>query len=80
MRRELETLESAGAWGGPVYRYGPATLRCLPGGHVCQLQMPGHPLDGRTFGSAGTIAPLVDLWVEERRLPVYMRAVPPAGT
>ncbi len=41
--------------------------------------MPDHPLHGCTFGVPGTITPLVDLWVEERRLPSYMRAVPKAG-
>ena len=38
--------------------------------------MDGHPLHGMTFGVVGTITPLVDLWLEERRLPDYMRAVP----
>ncbi len=47
--------------------------------HVCILLMPAHPLHGCTFGVVGTITPLVDLWVEERRLPDYMRAVPKAG-
>ena len=41
--------------------------------------MPGHPLDGHTFGVVGTITPLVDLWIRERRLPAYMRAVKPDG-
>lgn len=40
--------------------------------------MEGHPLHGHSFGVVGTITPLIDLWVEERRLPSYMRAVPPA--
>ena len=48
----------------------------MKGGHVCGLFMEGHPLDGCTFGVVGTVTPLVDIWVEERRLPVYMRAVP----
>ncbi len=38
--------------------------------------MEDHPLHGATFGVVGTVTPLVDLWVEERRLPSYMRAVP----
>ena len=38
--------------------------------------MPGHPLDGMTFGVPGTITPLVDLWIRERRLPDHMRLVP----
>jgi hypothetical protein len=29
-------------------------------------------------GLAGTIMPLVDLWLDERRLPNYMRLVPKA--
>jgi hypothetical protein len=40
--------------------------------------MEGHPLDGSTFGVVGTVTSLIDLWVEERRLPGYMRAVPKA--
>jgi hypothetical protein len=31
-----------------------------------------------SFGVAGTITLLVDLWLVERRLPSYMRAVPKA--
>ena len=41
--------------------------------------MPDHPLNGSTFGVPGTLTKLVDLWVEERRLPSYMRAVPKPG-
>ncbi len=41
--------------------------------------MPGRPLHGQGFGVVGTITPLVDIWVEERRLPKYMRVVPKAG-
>jgi hypothetical protein len=37
-----------------------------------------HPLTGMSFGVAGTITPLVDLWLDEGRLPTYMRAVPKA--
>ncbi len=58
--------------------HGFMTPRCK-GGHVCALLMPGHPLDGATFGVPGTVTKLVDLWVEERRLPSYMQAVPKAG-
>ncbi len=45
---------------------------------MCALLMPDHPLHGGTFGAVGTITPLIDLWVEEKRLPSYMRAVPKA--
>jgi hypothetical protein len=38
--------------------------------------MPAHPLHGHSFGVAGTITPLVDLWLDAGRLPRYMRAVP----
>ncbi len=38
--------------------------------------MKDHPLHGATFGVPGTITPLIDLWVDERRLPNYMRLVP----
>jgi hypothetical protein len=40
--------------------------------------MSDHPLYGRSFGCIGTGTPLVDLWVEEERLPSYMRLVPKA--
>jgi hypothetical protein len=51
----------------------------MKGGHVCRLLLPAHPLNGMSFGVVGTIAPLVDLWLDEGRLPAYMRAVPPVG-
>ncbi|WP_268885184.1 hypothetical protein [Belnapia arida] len=38
--------------------------------------MPEHPLHDHSFGAAETITPLVDLWLNEERLPRYMRAVP----
>ena len=66
---------AVGPWGGPVYSYRGAEIRCNKGGHVCSLFMEDHPLNGSSFGVVGTITPLIDLWVEERRLPSYMRAV-----
>ena len=32
-----------------------------PGGHVCGLFMPEHPLHGCSFGVVGTVTSLVDL-------------------
>ena len=77
-RPEPELTAANGPWGGPVYRHRGAEIRCNKGGHVCGLFMEGHPLDGWSFGVLGTVTPLVDLWVEERRLPGYMKAVPKA--
>jgi hypothetical protein len=63
-----------GPWGGPTYSYRGARIECYPGRHVCGLFMPEHPLGGgTTFGVAGTITPLVDLWTDEGRLLAYMR-------
>ena len=75
-RPEPELVTAEGPWDGPVCRHRGAEITCTKGSHVCELRMPGHPLDGSTFGVVGTITPLVDLWVEERRLPSYMKAVP----
>ncbi len=80
-RPEPELVAAEGPWGGPVFRYHGAEIRRLKGGHVCALLMPDHPLNGSIFGVPGTVTKLVDLWVEERRLPSYMRAVSkPGGT
>ncbi|MBL6082820.1 hypothetical protein JMJ56_33290 [Belnapia sp. T18] len=68
-----EQTAAAGPLGGPSYTYRGATIDCQKGGHVCRLVMPDHPLHGRGFGVVGTITPLVDLWLDERRLPNYMR-------
>ena len=78
-RTEPELVTAEGPWGGPVYAHRSAEIRCGKGGHVCSLLMEGHPLHGHTFGVAGTITPLVDLWLDERRLPEHMRLVPKAG-
>jgi hypothetical protein len=51
-------------------------IDCLKGGHVCRLDLDGHPLSDTTFGVVGTITPLVDLWLEEGRLPNHMRPMP----
>jgi hypothetical protein len=42
------------------------------------LRMPDYPLHGRGFGVVGTITPLVDLWLDEGRLPGYTRLIEPA--
>ena len=78
-RPDPELTAAEGPWGGPVYSYRDAEIRCAKGGHVCALFMPDHPLDGMTFGAPGTITHLVDLWLRERRLPAHMRTVPKAG-
>ena len=77
-RSEFEPTGADGRLGGPSHAYRGAFIECQKRGHVCRLRMDGHPLDGHSFGAAGTITPLVDLWVDEGRLPSYMRAVPKA--
>jgi hypothetical protein len=74
---ELQVKAAEGPWGGPTYTYRGAEIRCSKGAHVCGLVMEGHPLSGMSFGVAGTITPLVDLWIEEQRLPDYMKLVGP---
>jgi hypothetical protein len=74
-----EQTAAHGPLGGPSYTYRNAGIDCLKGGHVCLLRMASHPLDGRSFGVVGTITPLVDLWLDEGRLPNYMRLVGKAG-
>ena len=76
---EPEMTAAEGAWGGPVHPHLGAEARCNKGGHVCAPLLEGHPLHGATFGVVGTVMPLVDLRVEEGRLPGYMRTVPKAG-
>ncbi len=80
-RPEPEMTTAAGPWGGPVYSYRGAEIRCNKGGHVCcALLMEGHPLHGHTSGAAGTVAGLFDQGVETGRLPDHLRAVPkPSG-
>ena len=71
-----EETTAEGPWGGPSFRYRGAEIHCLKGGHVCGLHLAGHPLDGKSFGAPGTIHPLIDLWLDEKRLPSHMRAAP----
>lgn len=78
-RAEPEQTAAVGPLGGPSYGYRGAVIDCQQGGHVCRLQMPDHPLHGRGFGVVGTITPLVDLWLDERRLPRHLRVVTPAA-
>jgi len=67
----IEQLAAEGPWDGPSYRG--AEIHCCPGGHVCGLVMRDHPLNGATFGVVGTITSLVDRWLDEGRLPRYIR-------
>jgi hypothetical protein len=79
-RPEPETLVTAtGPLGGPSYSHRGAVIDCQPGGHVCRLRMPGHPLDETSFGSPGTIPYLVDLWLDHQRLPPWIRLVEKKG-
>jgi hypothetical protein len=71
-----EQTAATGPWGGPTYSYRGARIECMAGGHVCALFLEGHPFSGQTFGTMGTITPLVDQWVEGKRLPDYMKVVP----
>ena len=74
----LEETAADGPLGGPSYAYRGATIDCLKGGYVCRPSMEARPLHGLSFGVAGTITPLIDLWLDEGRLPDSMRAVPKA--
>ena len=76
LRHALLETAAKGPWGGPCFSYRGAEIRCLPGGNVCGLFMDEHPLHGASFGVPGTITPLVDRWLDDGRLPLYMRAVP----
>jgi hypothetical protein len=62
-----------GPWDGPTYSYRGARIECAPGGDVCGLFMPEHPLHGRNFGVVETVTALVDLWADTGWLPSYMR-------
>ncbi len=74
-RPQPEQTDAKGPWGGPTYSFRGTRIECCPGGYVCGLFLKGHPLHGMSFGVVGTVTPLVDLWLGERRLPSYMRAV-----
>jgi hypothetical protein len=76
---QLTETAAEGPFAGPTCAYRGAVIDCLKGGHVCRLLLPAHPLTGMSFGVAGTITPLVDLWLDEGCLPAYMRAMPKAG-
>ena len=71
-----ERANSNGPWGGPTYGHKAARIGWAPGGHICGLSMEAHPLHGLTIGAVGTVTPLLDLWLNEGRLPANMRAVP----
>jgi hypothetical protein len=71
---QLVQTSAQGPWDDPSYRYRDAEIHCLPSGQFCGLTMRDHPLNGVTFGVVGTIPPLIDLWLDERRLPGYIRA------
>lgn len=69
----LEETAKPGPWGGSTFAYRGARIECLPGDHVCGMFLDGHPLSSCSFGAPGTITLLVDLWIEKRQLPGYMR-------
>jgi hypothetical protein len=77
-RPEPELTVVEGRLGGPSYAYRGAAIDCRPGGDVCTLLMSDYPFHGWGLGSVDTIKLLIDLWLEERRLPKYMRVFPPA--
>ncbi len=74
-RTLLELAAELGPWGGPVYNYRGAEIRCNKGGLVCTLFLEDHPPNGNTFGVVGTITPLIDIWLDHRRLADHIRAL-----
>jgi hypothetical protein len=76
---QLTETALASQIGGPSYTYRGARIDCMKGGRVYRLTLDGHSLTDMPFGVTSTITPLVDLWLEEGRLPDYMRASPKAG-
>ena len=70
-RPQLVQTAAQGPWGGPSYSYRGARIERMKDGHVCGLFMPDHPLHGWTFGVVGTITLLVDVWLDEGRLPSH---------
>ena len=73
-----ERSAMVGPQGGPSYRYRGAIIHCRPDGQACTLLMPDNPFHRWGFGSVDVITPLIDLWLEEGRMPKYMRVTPPA--
>jgi hypothetical protein len=78
-RPQLDETAATGPLSRLSYRYRGAVIDRQKGGYVCRLSMEAHPLHGPSFGVAGTITPLFDLWLDEGRLPRHMRAVPPTA-
>ena len=79
VQHQLKVIADEGVLGGPSYCYRGAVIDCMKGGHMYRLALSEHPLSGMSFGVAGTITPLVDLWFDAGRLPDYMRASPKLG-
>ena len=77
-RTKPEQTAAVGPLGGPSYKYRGATIDCQPGGYACTLTLLGYPFHGWGLGCVDTVAVLVDLWVEQKRLPKHMRVTPPA--
>ncbi len=77
-RPQPELTAAEGPWRGPTCACRGARIECLPSAHVCALFLEGHRPARTPFGVVRTVTPLVDLWVEERRLPGQTRAVPKA--
>lgn len=77
-RPEPTPTRPAGPLGGPSYEHRGAIIDCQPGGYICRLLLPGCPLHGHSFGAAGTIPYLVDLWLDHKRLPPWIKAARPA--
>jgi hypothetical protein len=75
-QHDLKLVSAEGPWGGPTYSYRAAHIQCSKGGFVCSLFMNGHPLDRQSFGVAGTITPLVDVWLDDQRLPDHYISAP----
>src|SRR5690349_13240851 len=64
--------------GGPTLNHRGARIECPRSGHVRTLLMEGHPLHRVTLGVPGTLAPLIDIWLDEERLPEHLWVVPEA--
>lgn len=75
---KLAVLEPVGPLGGPIYSYQGVRIVANAPSAVSVLDWPEHPMHGMQKGAPATWLGIIDLWLEEKKLPPWLSVTKPA--
>jgi hypothetical protein len=68
-KHEVRVVKAEGPWGGPTLEYRGARIEAAKGSHISAAWLEGWPLHGVNFGAPEIPMRLLDVWIDEGRIP-----------